>query len=191
MNNDSVRCHCEDRVWIGTMPIARTIDGKYRLDQLIGRGGSGAVYEAEDLRLRRTVAVKVMITGAFDYLTDMQRFHREARAVATLNHPRIVSVHDFGLLGDTGAYLVMERVHGRTLRAELVAAGVLEPYALADWLDQLLDGLGAAHAHGIVHRDLKPENVMSHGASTTVDVKILDFGLAKRERLNEETATVT
>ena len=117
------------------LPVVRTIDGKYRLDQLIGKGGMGAVYEARDLRLERSVAVKVMVGRAFGDESALRRFRREARAAARLNHPNIVSVYDFGGLDGGDAYLVMERIHGVTLRAELGRLGVLPPPLAAEWFE--------------------------------------------------------
>ena len=163
-----------------TLPVARTIDGKYRLDQLIGRGGMGAVYEARDLRLDREVAVKVMLGGGFGHESALRRFRREAQAVARLNHPNIVALYDCGELEGGGAYLVMERIHGATLRAEMKRVLVFTPDETADWFEQMLDGLAAAHEHGVVHRDFKPENIVGERrASGSLAVKILDFGLAK------------
>jgi hypothetical protein len=174
-----------------TLPVPRTIDGKYRLDQLIGRGGMGAVYAAHDLRLGREVAVKVMLGGGFGHESALRRFRREAQAVARLNHPNIVALHDFGELEGGGAYLVMERVHGASLRAEMKRVGVFAPGETADWFEQMLDGLAAAHEHGVVHRDFKPENILgARLASGSLAVKILDFGLAKI-RLSTSAATAS
>jgi eukaryotic-like serine/threonine-protein kinase len=147
---------------------------------LIGKGGMGAVYEAHDLRLGRSVAVKILLGRAFGQPTALRRFRREAHAAARLNHPNIVSIYDFGSLEGQGAYLVMERVSGETLRTELGRTAVLPPAVVIDWFDPLLEGLAAAHAQGIVHRDLKPENVVARReGSRGLAVKILDFGLAK------------
>lgn len=163
-----------------TLPVGRTLDGKYRLDRLIGRGGMGAVYEACDLRLCRDVAVKVMLGGAFGHESALRRFRREAQAVARLNHPNIVALYDFGELEGGGAYLVMELLHGTTLRSEMKRAGVFSAGETADWFEQMLDGLAAAHEQGVVHRDFKPENVLGvRGSGGSLAVKILDFGLAK------------
>jgi GAF domain-containing protein len=167
-----------------TLPVARTIDEKYRLEQLIGRGGMGAVYEARDLRLKRQVAVKIMLGGGFGHDTALRRFRREAQAAARLNHPNIVSLYDFGELDGGGAYLVMERIHGVTLRAEMKRVGVFAPAEIANWFEQMLDGLAAAHEHGVIHRDFKPENILGgRRASGSLVVKILDFGLAKSRPL--------
>ena len=163
-----------------SLPVERTIDGKYRLERLIGQGGMGAVYEAADLRLDRAVAVKIMVGRAFGDQASIRRFAREARAVARLNHPKIISLYDYGSIGADGAYMVMELLHGVTLRAEMARLGVLPAALAADWFDQVLEGLEAAHDQQVVHRDLKPENILvikrGRGADT---VKILDFGLAK------------
>ena len=160
--------------------MERTIDDRYRLDQLIGKGGMGSVYEARDLRLERQVAAKIMTGRAFGEENALRRFQREARAVARLNHSRIVSVFDYGVLEGKGAYIIMERVHGETLRARLERNGRLQPSAAADLFEQLLDGVAAAHEQGIVHRDLKPENVLVQPAGHEgLSLKILDFGLAK------------
>jgi serine/threonine-protein kinase len=163
-----------------TLPVPRTIDGRYRLDRLIGKGGMGSVYEARDLRLDRTVAIKMMAGRALTEEQSFRRFQREARAVAKLNHSKVVSVYDCGALGSQGAFLVMERVYGATLRSELNRVGAFQPPAAADLFDQVLEGVAAAHAEDIIHRDLKPENIVcTHLDTGTVSVKILDFGLAK------------
>jgi eukaryotic-like serine/threonine-protein kinase len=175
-----------------SLPVERTIDGKYRLDRLIGRGGMGAVYEAADLRLDRAVAVKIMIGRAFGDHASIRRFEREARAVARLNHPNIITLFDYGAIGVDGAYMVMELLHGATLRAQLTRQGVLPHVVAAGWFDQILDGLEAAHAHDVVHRDLKPENILVFKGPRGDAVKILDFGLAKvRPTDAVETASVT
>jgi len=171
-----------------TLPVTRTIGDKYRLEQLIGRGGMGAVYEAHDLGLGRQVAIKIMLGGGFGNSTALRRFRREAQAVARLNHPNIVSLYDFGELEGGGAYLVMERLRGATLRAEMKRIGPFAPAETADWFEQILAGLAAAHERGVVHRDLKPENILGgRRASDSQVVKILDFGLAKNLPVATET----
>ena len=163
-----------------TLPVERVLEARYRLERLLGRGGMGAVYEATDTRLGRPVAVKILTGHLFGQRQALRRFEREARASATLNHPNIIAVHDYGTIGDAGAFLVMELVRGVTMRALLEQHGRAAPAVAASWFDQLLDGLAAAHEQGIVHRDLKPENVMVAGTGGEGElVKILDFGLAK------------
>jgi hypothetical protein len=174
----SDRCDSDGAELTLSLPVERTLDRRYRLDRLIGRGGMGAVYEAMDLQLARPVAVKVIAGPEVSRPETLRRFQHEARAAARLRHPNIVDVHDCGMAAQA-AFLVMERVHGRTMRAELQASA-LSGIDAAEWFDQILDGLGAAHAQGVVHRDLKPENIVGERSSSGVlRVKILDFGLAK------------
>jgi eukaryotic-like serine/threonine-protein kinase len=163
-----------------SLPVDRTVDGKYRLDRLIGKGGMGAVYEAAGLRLARSVAVKIMLGRAFGDHQALRRFEREAQATARLAHPNIVTVFDFGALGAEGAFIVMELVRGRTLRAELQQRGRIAPQDAAIWFEHICAGVAAAHHQGIIHRDLKPENVLITRADIGGDLaKVLDFGLAK------------
>ena len=163
-----------------TLPVERTLDGKYRLERALGRGGFGVVYEASDLRLQRQVAAKVMMGSTFGDVTALRRFEREARAAARIDHRHITRVHDYGAIGSGGAYLIMELVSGRTWREELKRFGVIAPARAAEWFRQLLEGLQFAHSMGVVHRDLKPENVMIVEAAGGADeLKIMDFGLAK------------
>ena len=174
------RCDRDGAALTLSLPVARIVDRKYRLDLLIGKGGMGAVYEACDLRLDRVVAVKILRGRAFGEQTALRRFRREARAAARLNHPRIVRVFDYGALEGEGAYIVMERLHGATLRAELERVKTMPLADAAVWFEQILDGLAAAHHQGIVHRDLKPENIVgSREHEGRLAVTILDFGLAK------------
>jgi hypothetical protein len=161
------------------LPVERVIATRYRLDQRLGAGGMGVVYRALDLRLNRTVAVKIMIGELFGNRSALARFTREAQAVAGLHHPNIISVHDFGRLPAGGAFLVMDLVSGISWRKHLRSTRVLSPARVAGWIEQLCSGVAAAHAAGIIHRDLKPENVMiAKGADAEVAL-ILDFGLAK------------
>jgi eukaryotic-like serine/threonine-protein kinase len=178
-----------------TLPVERTIEGKYRLEQLLGKGGMGAVYEAVDLRLGRRVAVKLITGSLIGDPTTLRRFEREARASAKLNHPNIVAVHDYGRAGAEGAYIVMELLRGVTLRAEIKRANGLAPSVAAHWFEQMLEGMKSAHEAGVIHRDLKPENILiatqEKGAAR---VKILDFGLAKLRLLSStdsESLTVS
>jgi len=179
-DNREETCVHDGSQLIHTLPVARTIESRYRLDQRIGQGGMGAVFEAMDLRLHRKVAIKVLVGRLFGNLAALRRFEREAEACARLIHPNIIVIHDFGRIGQEGAYLVMDRLNGRTLRSELKHNGKLPPVAAAEWFDQFLNGLQAAHAAGIAHRDLKPENVFITPLEAGGDrITILDFGLAK------------
>src|SRR5262249_44425257 len=139
----------------------------------LGSGGMGEVYRAHDTRLHRHVAIKVLSASLVDDSTSRERFEREARAVAAINHPHICTIHDVGNSGSVD-FLVMEYLEGETLAATLSKGPLAVPRAL-DVALQIASALDAAHHAGIVHRDLKPANVMlvSSGA------KLLDFGLAK------------
>lgn len=174
------RCEQDDTELVLTLPVERTLNGKYRLERALGRGGFGVVYEASDLRLERRVAAKVMVGSSFGDVTALRRFEREARAAAKIDHRHITRVHDYGAIGSGGAYLIMELVSGRTWRAELNRSRVIAPPRACEWFGQLLEGLQFAHNIGVIHRDLKPENVMIVEAGDgRSELKIMDFGLAK------------
>jgi hypothetical protein len=153
-------CSKDDNELSLTLPVERIIDRRYRLDRLIGKGGMGAVYEAADLKLNRTVSVKVMIGRLFGDTAALRRFSREAQASARLVHPNIVRLYDYGELSAGGAFLVLELVHGVTWRRMLSEKGVLAPDIASVLFEQLIAGVEAAHSSGIIHRDLKPENVI-------------------------------
>ncbi|MEI4277623.1 Stk1 family PASTA domain-containing Ser/Thr kinase [Klenkia terrae] len=155
--------------------LGLVLEGRYRLEERIARGGMSTVYSATDLRLHREVAVKVMVEHLAHDPAFVDRFIREARAAAMLSHPNVVGVSDQG--SDQGlVYLVMELVRGRTLRDLLQARGRLTVGEAFAVLEPVLSGLTAAHRAGIVHRDIKPENVL---ISTSGQVKVADFGLAR------------
>jgi hypothetical protein len=151
--------------------------GPYEILYPIGSGGMGEVYRARDTRLGRDVAVKVLHAINDGRIPDLRpRFEREAQAVAALNHPNILALHDIG--NDAGiSYAVTELLEGQTLRSRLDSAGRLTPIKAIDYAVQIAQGLAAAHERGIVHRDLKPENVF---ITREGRVKILDFGLAQQ-----------
>jgi hypothetical protein len=180
-DNEGVLCDDDRETLVITLPVPRTLNGRYELRRLLGRGGMGSVYWATDAQLRRDVAVKVARGVASD-ADGARRFQREARAAAQLSHPNVIRIYDVGEV-DAAAdavFLVMEHVLGHTLRAELKHGGALDGPTAAEWLDQILAGLSAAHAARIVHRDLKPENIIaSRHPEHGLEVKILDFGLAK------------
>ena len=179
-------CSQEGNELILTLPVDRVVDGKYRLEKLLGRGGMGAVYLATDLRLNREVAIKVLIGSMFGDRLALRRFEREAQASAKLNHPNIITVYDFGAIEGEGAYLVMEHLQGFTLRSYLKDNGNVPPAQAADWLNQILEGMKVAHQNGVIHRDLKPENIfISRTANEQNKITILDFGLAKLRFLDQ------
>jgi eukaryotic-like serine/threonine-protein kinase len=149
--------------------------GPYEIEAPIGSGGMGEVYRARDARLDRVVALKVLPAALGANSQALQRFEREARAIAALSHPNICTVHDVGKAPDDDhtRFIVMELLEGETLRQRL-ARGPLDPATLLDMAIALSSALDAAHKKGIVHRDIKPSNIFltSHGP------KLLDFGLA-------------
>ena len=153
-------------------PVAELLADRYELGVRLGSGGMGDVYRARDRLLERIVAVKVPTTTVTP--ASAERFKREARAAARLNHPNIVGVYDWG--GGTEPFIVMEYVEGRSLRAELQARHTLPPVEVAALGAQIADALAHAHHHGVVHRDVKPSNVLlTPGGS----VKVTDFGIAQ------------
>ncbi|CAN5750750.1 hypothetical protein BH18ACI5_BH18ACI5_02980 [soil metagenome] len=154
------------------------VDHKYRIEQLLGRGGMGAVYRSRDVRLDRLVALKVVRAELLGDPDAQRRFRREAQIVARLQHPCIVSVFDYGTFADGGAYLVMELVRGEDLRHVLQREGRLDPPRALKILMAVCGAIEAAHRQGVLHRDLKPENILLP-TTDEVEAKVLDFGVAK------------
>lgn len=159
--------------------VGRLLDGRYRVGPRIARGGMAGVYEAHDVRLDRTVAVKIMHAGLGDATSGDEefaaRFVREARAAARLSHPNVVAVYDQG--EDEGTvYLAMELVTGHTLRDTVTKEAPMSPERALALLDPVLSALASAHRAGLVHRDVKPENVL---IADDGRIKVADFGLAR------------
>lgn len=159
----------------GGAPIGQVLDGRYRIDAQIAVGGMATVYRAVDTRLDRVLALKVMHPTLAADASFVERFIREAKSVARLSHPNVVSVFDQGADG-AYVYLAMEYVAGCTLRDVLRERGALQPRAALDILEPVLAALGAAHRAGFVHRDMKPENVLIGDDGR---VKVADFGLVR------------
>src|SRR5262245_46851410 len=158
--------------------------GKYRIIELVGRGGMGTVYKAHDPMLDRTVALKVVTadTGVSDELRA--RFFREAQACARLSHPNIVTVYDMG--DENGhMYIVMEFLEGEELRDVISQRRAISLESKLSMMIEVCDGLDYAHKRGIVHRDIKPGNIL---VLRDGHVKLLDFGIA---RINDATANLT
>jgi eukaryotic-like serine/threonine-protein kinase len=154
--------------------------GRYRLTDRIAAGGMGEVWRGEDVLLNRAVAVKLLPTGRAGDESFLARFRAEARYAASLSHPGIARVYDYGESAEFGgAYLIMELVKGEPLSAILARAGRLSPDATLDIIGQAARALEAAHQAGIVHRDIKPGNLLVAGGGTT---KITDFGIATAVR---------
>jgi len=166
---------------------------RYRLDEIIGRGGMAEVWRAWDTRLGRDVAVKRLRVDLATDPTFQARFQREAQSAAGLNHPNIVSVYDTGAQVDpaTGVdipYIVMELVQGTTLRELLKDGRQILPERALEFTVGVLDAIAYAHRHGIVHRDIKPANVM---LTTTGRIKVMDFGIARAVADTSATMTQT
>ena len=151
--------------------------GPYEIIAPLGKGGMGEVYRARDTRLRREVALKLLPDAAAHDADSLHRFDRETRAVATLNHPSILAIHDTGSFRSV-PYAVTELLQGESL-ADRLRGGPLHPDKAVEVACQIADGLAAAHDKGIIHRDIKPDNIfLTHEGRA----KILDFGIARIEQ---------
>jgi tRNA A-37 threonylcarbamoyl transferase component Bud32 len=159
--------------------------GPYEIRAPIAAGGMGEVYKAFDTRLAREVALKVLPRHSLDSPEAMKRFQREVRAVAALNHPNILAIHDVGSEGDVH-FAVTELLEGDTVRNKLAHGGAITPSKAIEYAAQIAHGLSAAHERGIIHRDLKPENVF---VTNDGRIKILDFGIALHESQAESEST--
>ncbi|MEV6962840.1 protein kinase [Streptomyces sp. NPDC051207] len=166
-------------------------DGRYRLTHRLGRGGMAEVFAAEDVRLGRTVAVKLLRADLAEDPVSKARFTREAQSVAGLNHHAIVAVYDSGedvVGGQSVPYIVMELVEGRTIRDLLLNAEAPGPEQALIIVSGVLEALAYSHQHGIVHRDIKPANVIiTHNGA----VKVMDFGIARALHGASTTMTQT
>ncbi|MFJ6631006.1 protein kinase [Streptomyces sp. NPDC091376] len=166
-------------------------DGRYRLTHRLGRGGMAEVFAAEDVRLGRTVAVKLLRADLAEDPVSKARFTREAQSVAGLNHHAIVAVYDSGedvVNGQSVPYIVMELVEGRTIRDLLISAEAPPPEQALIIVSGVLEALAYSHQHGIVHRDIKPANVIITNGGA---VKVMDFGIARALHGAQSTMTQT
>ncbi|HEX4945796.1 MAG TPA: serine/threonine-protein kinase, partial [Blastocatellia bacterium] len=165
--------------------------GPFRLHSLLGKGGMGEVYLAEDTRLGRKVALKLLPASFTQDKERVRRFELEARAASALNHPNIITIYEIGAADET-RFIATEFIKGQTLRAAL-KQGALPLDTVLDVAVQVASALAAAHEVGILHRDIKPENIMLRPDGL---VKVLDFGLAKlmeerqRDRGGEDESTL-
>ena len=160
---------------LARVPVGQLLDGRYRVEAHLAHGGMATVYRGTDTRLDRMVALKIMHAELANDEEFVRRFVAEARSIARLSHPNVVTVYDQGADGRT-LYLAMEYVPGRTLRDLLTERSALRPREALDILEGVLAGLAAAHAAGIAHRDVKPENVL---LGNNHSIKVADFGLAR------------
>ncbi len=174
---------------IGTM-----IDGRYRLDSMLGRGGMGLVYRATHVGLRRQVAVKILHPSLANASDVKSRFEREALAVGLIDHPNCVATYDVGRLPDGSLYLAMELLEGQSLADILEKEAQLAPGRALHILGHVLRGLAGIHNAGLIHRDIKPENIFLIRQGDDMDfAKILDFGIAKpiKGELSDDNVKLT
>jgi serine/threonine-protein kinase len=164
----------------GSELVGMVVDGRYRLDSTLGRGGMGLVYRATHIGLRRQVAVKILHPSLAASPDVKSRFEREALAVGKVDHPNCVATYDVGRLPDGGLYLAMELLEGKSLADILEKEGQLDAGRALHILAHVLRGLGGIHAAGLIHRDIKPENIFLVQQGNDMEfAKILDFGIAK------------
>jgi serine/threonine protein kinase len=159
---------------VSSDPLLTQVIGNYQIEERLGRGGMATVYRARQLNMHRDVAIKIMSAELASDPQFVARFEREAKVIASLEHPRIVPVHDFGHEGDL-FYLVMRLIEGETLYDRMLA-GPLPPQTAAKLIAQIAEALDYAHERGVVHRDLKPNNILLDDYD---NVYMMDFGLAK------------
>src|ERR1700728_83204 len=167
--------------------------GKYRLDGLLGAGGMGEVYRAENLGIGRSVAIKVLREEHGESAEVVMRFLREARAANIVRHPNVVDVLDVGQAEDGSPFIVQELLEGEDLAHYVHAqGGKLPPETAIRLLIPAIDAVAFAHARGVIHRDLKPENIfLARDHSGAVVPKLLDFGISRVVSVEEQRMTAT
>ncbi|MEM1180617.1 MAG: ABC transporter substrate-binding protein [Acidobacteriota bacterium] len=181
---EGTHCEKDGGVLIRTQPetelmIGQVLKGSYRIEEQIGQGGMAAVFKGVQMPLERDVAIKVLLPTLQSTPSMIQRFFQEAKLLCHLNHPNVVQIIDFGNTESGLVFMVMEFLRGHTL-LERIPAGGLDLEGTVSVMQQVCDGVGAAHRKGLVHRDLKPENIFVVSAEGERDqVKILDFGIAR------------
>ena len=171
----------------------QVLEGKYRIVRLIGEGGMGAVYEGENVRIQRRVAIKVVHPAFASNTEVVARFQREAQAAGRIGNDHILEVLDLGALADGSHFMVLEFLDGEPLSGRIKRLGRLTPVQATAIGRQILQGLGAAHGAGIIHRDLKPDNIfiLKEKAGTRDFVKIIDFGISKFQPLSGDGMKMT
>ena len=182
--------------------VGTVLDGRYRVDRVVGKGGMGTVYEGENVNIGKRVAVKVLLPELIRSEEYVTRFQREARAAAEIGHAHIVDVFDFGHTPDEIPYIIMEYLDGEGLDRTLEQEEMIGPERAVDIAGQVLHALSSAHEAGIVHRDLKPENIFlcskhdlhwqgESGNRRRDFVKVLDFGISLFRKLSVEESKIT
>jgi serine/threonine-protein kinase len=176
-----------------SLEVGQVLEGKYKIRRLIGEGGMGAVYEGENVRIQRRVAIKVVHAAYSSNSEIVARFQREAQAAGRIGNDHILEVLDLGVLEDGSHFMVLEFLDGEPLSKRIERLGRLTAAQASAIGRQILKGLGAAHEAGIVHRDLKPDNIfiLKEKAGTPDFVKIIDFGISKFQPLSGEGMKMT
>jgi serine/threonine-protein kinase len=175
--------NCGKKLIVSDKILGQLLDGRYRLESVLGRGGMGVVYKATHIHLDTQCAVKVLHPELVSNKSAIERFRRDARAAGRIQHPNAIQVTDFGVAQDGVVYLVMEMVQGDTLRDLLKKEKMLQPARVIDMMLQVCAAVNEAHEKGVIHRDLKPDNIIIQSGTNPERVKVLDFGIAKlRER---------
>ncbi|MEZ4409231.1 MAG: serine/threonine-protein kinase [Polyangiales bacterium] len=189
-------CPTTNRRLQGLLPVGTKVDDKYRIDAIIGVGGMGVVYRADQIAIRRPVALKMLLPEYIVYPDLVARVQREARTAGQIESPNVVSIVDLGNTTEYGPYIAMELLRGQELATVVEqAGGRMDPAEAVDIMRQVLLGLEAAHKRGVIHRDLKPENIfLTEDEDGKRRVKVLDFGISKLRddtELNSLTRTGT
>lgn len=168
--------------------VGTTLENRFELVALLGKGGMGEVYRARDLLMKRDVAVKLLHRHLVSDPQTIRRFQQEAQAASALSHGNVVVAHDFGVSEDGIPYLVLDYLDGRTLAQEIACHSSFDLQRFLHIFAQVCDGLAAAHERGVVHRDIKPGNIMLLNAGSDAEaVRIMDFGIAKIMPHDEDT----
>ena len=170
------------------------LNGRYRLDAVVGHGGMGKVFQATDLVLNRQVVVKILLSEYVQERTFIERFTREAKILSSINHPHLLVIYDYGIYSHKTPYIVTEFVEGQSLAQIVAGEGRLQVKRAVNLVSQILDALSATHAHGVIHRDLKAENILVGGPVNAEWVKVIDFGLAyqtKHRPVSEHGSRIT
>lgn len=171
-----------------------SLNGRYRLDAVVGHGGMGKVFQATDTVLNRQVVVKILLSEYVQEKTFIERFTREAKILSSINHPHLLVIYDYGIYAHKTPYIVTEFVEGQSLAQIVASEGRLQVKRAVNLINQVLDALAATHSHGVIHRDLKAENILVGGAANAEWVKVIDFGLAyqiKHRPVSEHGSRIT
>jgi serine/threonine-protein kinase len=176
-------------VTLGDDPlIGNTLQDRYKIESVIGRGAMGAVYKATQEIIGREVAIKVLHTHLVDDNDALKRFHQQAKAASRLNHPHIITLYDYGVMSGGQPYIVMDLLKGTAMSRILEEREYLPLEEAVPLIKQICEALGDAHKHGVVHRDVKPDNiVLEEQNDNKLWVKVVDFGIAKIVQGGDET----